>query len=80
MKEGKIEDGQIPMHIPIPEYIATEIVITDGARKAHEEWWRYKGTLHIVKGALSVEMRIKPNFFHLFMMKVLLGWEWEDDK
>ena len=79
MKKDRIEDGQIPMHTPFPEHIPTEIVITDGAREANRELYRYKGTLHLVKGELAISTRIKPNIFHLFMMKVLLGWEWEDN-
>ncbi len=68
--KDKIEDGSIFDTFPITE--ADLFIPLGGVKK-----------INTVSGYLLIHgLRVgsykKPKSFHLFMMKRLLGWEWED--
>lgn len=44
------------------------------------EWWKPAPfVLLISDGALRIEFRSRPNIFHRFWHRVLLGWVWESN-
>lgn len=60
------------------------MIKSDEKQGWQRDWFIFRdhkkaGYYKINKG-LHIEFTRKPNWFHRFMTKLLLGWQWEDNK